>query len=304
MPHIPVLLTGETSPLFTFLSPQEGEKVLDATLGLGGHAQAFLGRIGAQGHLYGVDADALNLEEAGKRLAQVAGNVTCIQGNFRGIASMGLPMLDVIFADLGVSSPHFDDPSRGFTFRADAPLDLRFDRTQGQTAAALIATAPQEELKHIFQAFGEMRGSGRLASVLYHDVRHGKAIRTTAEFRALIERLYGFRAPSILPQAFQALRIAVNDELGALAEFLKAAPPLLAPGGRMGVISYHSLEDRMVKNAFRALCTTEKDDITGADTAAAPFILLTKKAVVPSAEEQKSNPRARSAKFRAIRRNE
>ncbi len=298
--HIPVLLDDHNRPLFDYLRPQGGERVLDATVGLGGHAKAFWNAVGSTGHTYCIDADIVNLQWAKECFPQDVQNVTFIHGNFRDIGRMGLPSMDIIFADLGVSSPHLDDPMRGFTFRDDAPLDLRFDHTKGTTAAVFLATSSEEELKRIFRDYGEMRGSGKLAHVLYRELHRGIGMQTTAQFRTVVERVYGYRAPSILPQAFQALRVAVNDELGALEELLDVAPALLKVGGRLGIISYHSLEDRMVKEAFRPLCTAEKDPLTGARVGEPAFVQCMKKPVIPSPEELERNPRSRSAKFRAM----
>lgn len=305
MNHIPVLgrrgISTENGGVFAILQPQKGESVLDATLGLGGHGEEFLRAIGLAGRLFGLDADAENLRAAEVRLRSVASQCTFVHGNFRSVASFGFPPLDVIFADLGLSSPHLDDPARGFTFREDAPLDLRFDRSRGKPASELLRAVDEEGLYRVLREYGELRESRRIAKALFSEARRGDAPQRTSELRAVIERLCGYRAPSILPQVFQALRIAVNDEIGALEDFLRDAPRLLKSGGRLGVISYHSLEDRRVKEAFRALTTPAKDERTGADVAPAPFRLLTRKPVAPSEAEIADNPRARSAKFRAIR---
>ncbi|MDD4318972.1 MAG: 16S rRNA (cytosine(1402)-N(4))-methyltransferase RsmH [Candidatus Peribacteraceae bacterium] len=295
---------GENSgslSVFDILQPQPGDAVLDATLGLGGHAEGFLRATVPDGRLFGVDADERNLDVARKRLEPFGDRCTFIKGNFRDIASCGLPPLDVIFADLGVSSPHFDDPERGFTFRDDAPLDMRYDRSKGETASELIAKASEEDLKHVFRSYGELQDAGRLARAVYGTARHA-GIARTADVRKVVETLFGYKADAMLPQVFQALRIWTNDELGALEQFLRDASGMLASGGRIGVISYHSLEDRMAKQAFRSLTTVTKDVLTGAPVGPATFELLTKKPVVPSQHEQSENPRSRSAKFRAMKR--
>jgi len=283
------------------LNPQAGETVLDCTVGLGGHAKAFLERIaclpkpwcrrGPKWQLIGVDADEMNLNVARKNLKEYK-NVELVQGNFRNIFSdtLSIPLhpsgmeYDIIFADLGLSSPHIDDPKRGFTYREDAPLDLRFDQSQGTRAAELIARISKEELANILFQFGELRESRRLA-----DYIRASDIQTTSNLKTCVEDAVGWRAKKLLPQVFQALRIAVNDELKALEVLLREGPKLLTSGGRMGIISYHSLEDRMVKQAFRSL-----DPST--------YQILTKKPICPSEEEVKHNPRSRSAKFRAIKR--
>lgn len=283
--HIPVLLRE----VLEILEPKEGEIVLDCTLGLGGHAKAFAEHIGKGGMLFGLDADKENLQEAQKNLPESA---KLFHANFRDLADLDISKCDVIFADLGLSSPHLDIPARGFTFRHDAPLDLRFDQTQGFTATELIASSSEEELTDFFRDFGEIRAAQKLARIVKKQQPD-----STHDLRACADEA-GMR--NILPQIFQALRIAVNDELGALKALLECAPTYLNTGGRFGVISYHSLEDRLVKRAFKALVTPEKDPVTGADVAPTTFRLLTKKPIVPSEEEVQKNPRARSAKFRAL----
>lgn len=288
--HIPVLHTT----VLTVLAPLPGETVLDVTLGLGGHAESFLEAIGPSGRLIGLDADARNLALAREHL-RGRGVMALHHLNFRDLASLHLPPVDVIFADLGLSSVHLDVPTRGFSFRVLGPLDLRFDAENGETATALIKRSTADELFEIFRTFGEFPGGARLGRMLA-----GADLATTGDLKAIVEKAFGYRAKSLLPQVFQALRIAVNDELGALHVLLEYAPSLLRSGGRMGVISYHSLEDRLVKQAFRARCTPVKHPVTGKALEDAPFRLLTRKTIVPDAVEIAQNPRARSAKFRAI----
>jgi len=291
--HVPVL----QKEVLSVLAPQEGETVLDVTLGLGGHAMAFLELLGKEGRLIGIDADEENLALGGERLASWSDQTQLLHGNFANLPDLDLPQVDILFADLGLSSPHVDDPQRGFTFRVDAPLDMRYDRSQGATAADLLASSSQQEIADVLFQFGEVKQSRKIALSI-----HKAPPKTTEELKHCIEDVCGRFAASILPQVFQALRIAVNDEMGALDALLTHGPMLLKPGGRMGVISYHSLEDRMVKQVFRILSTPEKDPQTGADSAPAAFELLTRKPTMPSDEEQAENPRSRSAKFRAIRR--
>lgn len=291
--HIPVLQTAALE----VLSPVEGETVLDVTIGLGGHAYAFLQAIGPSGHLLGLDADEMNLALANAKLEQFQGRVTLTQGNFLHIGSMELPPLDVLFADLGLSSPHIDDPARGFTFRVNAPLDMRYDRTRGRPVSELLDRRQTKDVAHWLKEYGQIPRSGPLA----HRIT-GKGITTTTQLKEAVEEIFGYKAPSVLPQVFQALRIAVNSEIEALEALLSVGPTLLKPGGRMGVISYHSLEDRLVKQTFVALTTGQKDDITGKISIPAGFELITRKALLPSEEEITKNPRSRSAKFRAIRR--
>ncbi len=279
--HVPVL-PGE---VLRVLSPERGERVLDATLGLGGHASAFL-EATVNGELVGLDADAVNLAEAAVHLHPFGKRIRLIHANFRDLTALALAPFDILFADLGLSSPHVDDPLRGFTFRAESPLDLRFDRSRGQTAAEFLEHASEDEIADVLWKFGELRQARTIAGAL---ARERTLLRTTADVWRCVERAVGWRAPSIIPQVFQALRIVVNDELGALEELLRTGPRLLRPGGRMGVISYHSLEDRLVKRAFRALAAPP-----------ARFILRTRRPVVATAQEIRANPRARSARLRAI----
>lgn len=320
MEHTSVLL----SEALELLDPKSGETVIDVTVGLGGHAQALLEEIGRKGKLIGMDADAGNLEEAAALLGRAtlslskrsesrglstrrplrrtprSRRVTLIHGNFRDIHAIlerctplrSVPQCDILFADLGLSSPHLDDPERGFSFRFDAPLDLRFDQTQGKSAADLLNDAKGEELLRMFREYGELPDARPIVrKILVRRKEHSLA-RTT-DLVTIAEESYGWRAQKLLPQIFQALRIAVNDELGALASLLDMGPFLLKPGGRMGVISYHSLEDRMVKERFRALST--------AGTVVRQYELLTPKPIKPTMEESKGNPRSRSARLRVLR---
>jgi 16S rRNA (cytosine1402-N4)-methyltransferase len=290
--HIPAL----AKEVIGLLGPKAGETVLDATLGLGGHALAFLERLGPSGKLIGLDADIKNLAFAAERLSAYAAQTDLRHANFGMIAELELPRVDILFADLGLSSPHVDDPSRGFTFRTDAPLDLRYDQSRGESAAELIRRSDEDDMRDIFRVYGELyKDAGKLSRML-----SGQSMSGTQELKLLIEKGFGFYSREILPQIFQALRIAVNDELQVLSRLLLHGPELLLPSGRMGILSYHSLEDRMVKQAFKALCEPKKDDVTGKIVEYAPFELLTKKAIQSSPEEAKSNPRARSVKFRAI----
>ncbi len=279
--------------------PKQGETVCDMTLGLGGHASDFLRAIGPNGKFFGIDADAENLEAARKNLSEFSSQIVLRQTNFRNIAELGLPPLDILFADLGLSSPHLDDPKRGFTHRESGPLDLRYDRKRGMGAAEFLEQSSEEEIARILYDFAELRGGGHLAAIIRKRV-DAKCMQTTEDLRAAAEEAFHWRAPKLLGQIFQAFRIAVNDELGSLEKLLTEGPRLLAPGGRMGVISYHSLEDRMVKQKFRELATPVKDPQTGAVVRSASFALLLKKPLKPSADEVARNPRSRSAIFRAI----
>lgn len=292
--HVPVL---ETTVL-QILAPKSGESVLDCTLGLAGHASAFLEATSPSGALTGLDADRRNLDASRERLTSYGDRARLIHANFRDVAALDLGAFDIVFADLGVSSPHFDDPERGFSFRTDGPLDLRYDRTSGRTAAELIEESDEEALVTLIHDYGEVHQHVRpLAKRLA-----GKRVDTTFALKAAVEEVFRYRAPSVLPRIFQALRIAVNDELGALESLLAAIPNLLKVGGRASILSYHSLEDRLTKRAFKALVEPTKDPLTGRAVDEPAFELLTKKALVPEDEEIADNPRSRSVKFRAVRR--
>lgn len=291
MQHEPVLL----QEVITLLAPKPGECICDVTLGLAGHASALLKPALPGATLIGLDADALNLKEAEKRLGGLPASLQLHHANFRDIVSVLQAPVDILFADLGVSSPHLDDPERGFSFRNEGPLDLRFDQTSGMSAAEWIAVSDEGVIARALQEWGELRGAGRIANAMIR-----RQPKTTKQLQECVEEALGWRAKAAMAQVFQAVRIAVNDEMQSLQALLAAGPRLLRPGGRFAVISYHSLEDRLTKQAFRALVTVQKDPHTGQDIETAMYRLLTKKAVVPSEEEIRRNPRARSAKLRVI----
>jgi len=286
MSHTPVLLRE----VIDLLDPKPGEVIIDATVGLGGHAHMFAEKVCSEGRVIGLEADEDNLKIAQNNLEKFDDCIELRHVNFRDIASLNLAEVDIVFADLGLSSPHLDDPSRGFTFREDAPLDMRYDRSEGITAVEMIESLKEEELADVFWKFGEIKSSRKLSRI----IKGLGDIDTTFKLKECIKN------KNILPQAFQALRIAVNNELGSLEVLLKEAPLMLRQGGRMGVISYHSLEDRMVKQAFRRLAEPETDPVTGQIVKEAVFKVLTKRPVVPSEEEVRTNSRSRSAKFRVI----
>ncbi len=297
--HIPVLIP-ETLDL---LAPQPGDIVLDCTLGLGGHSEAILKLIAVDGHLIGLDTDAENLASASRHLEPFENRVHIIHANFRDLPQC-LPeefrQFDLILADLGLSSPHIDSPERGFSFRTDSDLDMRFDQTRGMTAAMFIASTDRTMLRDTFNTYGEIPLAHRLTDALI-ERRKTNPIRRSKDLVDVAKRIYGHTAHDYLPQIFQALRIAVNDEITSLETLLREAPKLLKPGGRFAVISYHSLEDRMTKHAMKTLTTDTKDPITGAVSRKADFGILTPKPVVPTGQEVRDNPRSRSAKLRAIR---
>lgn len=292
--HVPVL----ASEVVETLNPQPGDRILDVTLGLAGHASLLLVAAQPGGTLVGLDADLDNLKLAKAHL-QTCTPAHCqlLHENFINVHNLNLGQFDIIFADLGVSSLHFDDATRGFSFRADGPLDMRLDRTSGSSAAELIASLTADELANILYEYGEIRQSRKLAAAILAALP-----TTTQELRAVCEEVFGYRAASFLPQVFQSLRVAVNQELAALQHLLHVAPTMLHPGGRLGIISFHSLEDRLVKQTFKALSTPEINDTTGAPLAPAPFDLVTKKALKPTDEEVERNPRSRSARLRVLKR--
>jgi 16S rRNA (cytosine1402-N4)-methyltransferase len=293
MQHSPALL----EEVMSVLMPAPGETVLDVTLGLAGHAAAFLSRIGTRGNFIGIDADPANLEEARQRIS--ARNTVLIHANFSSVGELSLPPCDIIFADLGLSSPHLDHPGRGFSFREDGPLDCRFDPATGRSAAELLSESPARRLEEIFRSYGEVSRPAALSNAIVTR-RKNAPIATTGDVVRIAESVYGWQARKVLPQIFQALRIAVNDELEVLQTFLTLAPGMLRSGGRLGIISYHSLEDRRVKQAFRTLTTGERHPTESMDISRAPFRLLTPEVVRPGPAEIAENPRSRSARFRAI----
>lgn len=293
--HIPALLPQTISAL----AIKPGGVYVDATYGGGGHSAAILEALDADGHLYGFDQD----EDAVRR-APAAGDprFTMVYSNFRFLHNFmdyyGVPAVDGVLADLGVSFHHFDDPSRGFSFRWEGALDMRMNRRGGRSAADLLATASAEELTHIFRLYGELRQAPRLAQAIVK-ARETAPVDTVEALRAVAEPLLNPRqTKKEMAQLFQALRIEVNDELGALRALLRQALKVLRPGGRLAIITYHSLEDRLVKNFMRTgdIDGREQKDFFGRSLA--PMRLLTAKPVVPDDAEIEANPRSRSAKLR------
>ncbi|HNP71052.1 MAG TPA: 16S rRNA (cytosine(1402)-N(4))-methyltransferase RsmH, partial [Kouleothrix sp.] len=248
------------------------------------------------GRLLGLDADPAALAAARARLAIYSGRTTLVHGNFREIGRLarehGFAAVDGILLDLGVSSYQLDTPERGFSFAADAPLDMRLDPTQGETAADLVNEMPEAELADLIFNYGEERGARRVAR-LVAEARRKRPITSTAELAGLVERALGGRHGKIHPatRTFQALRIAVNRELESLETALPQAIELLAPGGRIAVIAFHSLEDRIAKLFFRA-----ESGYGGSERN--QLAIVTKKPIVAAADEARSNPRSRSAKLR------
>lgn len=290
--HLPVLL----DEVLHWLRPRPGGRYLDATLGNGGHAAAILDASTPDGRLLGLDADPAAIDVARERLARFGERVVLVNASFRTLdalaAEHGFVPVDGIIMDLGLSSRQLDAGGRGFSFRRDEPLDMRFDPTRGESAADLLNRADEAEIADLLYQYGEERRSRRIARVVVRQ-RAARPFATTTDLVRAVEVAVGPRRGRLHPatRTFQALRIAVNDELGTLEDGLPAAARALAPGGRLAVISFHSLEDRRVKQFFRAGGTPE-----------APLAELTRKPLVPTAEELARNPRARSAKLRVAER--
>lgn len=307
--HVPVLLKESIDGLA--IKP-DGIYV-DVTFGGGGHSREILRRLGANGHLYSFDQDAdaeqnlMEPESDGSMRLVDDKRLTFVQSNFRWLTNWmryyDVDHIDGLLADLGVSSHHFDDADRGFSFRFDAPLDMRMNKRGGKTAADIVNNADEEELADIFYLYGELRQSRRIASAIIK-ARAQKPVLTTQDFITAVEPLFRReKEKKDMARLFQALRIEVNHEMTALKEMLTSATELLAEGGRLSVITYHSLEDRMVKNVMKtgnANGKMEEDPLYGKK--ASPYRLVNNKVITPSAEEQERNPRSRSAKLRVAER--
>ncbi|MGD9841172.1 MAG: 16S rRNA (cytosine(1402)-N(4))-methyltransferase RsmH [Candidatus Bipolaricaulis sp.] len=280
--HEPVLV----AEVVGFLAPAPEALIVDATVGTGGHAEALLAR-GAT--VIGIDQDPAALDRARERLRPYTDRVQLLPGNFRDLPALvpPVPRVDGVLFDLGASSLQFDSPERGFSFLADGPLGMRMDPTAPVTAADLVNRLPEAELARILWEYGEERYARRIARAIVQQ----RPLHTTTELARLVARLYPPGHHRIHPatRTFQALRIAVNDELGALEAGLAGAVRLLAPGGVLCVISFHSLEDRIVKHFLRREALTGRLEV------------LTKKPLRPGEDEVGRNPRARSAKLRAAR---
>lgn len=291
--HIPVLLEATVDGLGIV---PDGIYA-DVTFGGGGHSREILRRLGPNGHLYSFDQD----EDAERNIVSDE-RFTFVRSNFRYLKNWmryyGVERIDGLLADLGVSSHHLDDESRGFSFRFDAPLDMRMNKRAGTTAADIVNGYDEERLADVLYLYGELKTSRRIAAAIVK-ARGQKSIGTTGDLVALTEPLMPReRARKDMARLFQALRIEVNHEMDALREMLAAATELLAPGGRLSVITYHSLEDRIVKNfmkAGNAEGRVEQDFFGRAET---PLRPVGNKVTVPGREEQERNPRSRSAKLR------
>jgi len=298
------------SEILGFLDLQPDSVVIDATLGLGGHAEAVL-QTSADTRVIGIDQDQKALENATERLKSFGSRFQGVHSNFVEISSvadeLNITAVDAVIADLGVSSMQLDDAERGFSFRFDAPLDMRMDTSKGSTAAELLEELDQEEIANLIYRYGEERKSRRVARLIVERRDAGQPVRSTEELARLVERAVG-RSPKdkIHPatRTFQALRIAVNNELGILDGFIKDSIDLLKLNGTLSVITFHSLEDRIVKQAFQKLsgkcfCPPRIPKcVCGAEKRVE---ILTRKPVVPTEDEMSVNPRSRSAKLRVCR---
>jgi S-adenosyl-methyltransferase mraW len=299
--HIPVLLNESIDGL----NIQPGGIYVDVTMGGGGHSHEILKRLDADAHLYSFDQDA----DAEANLKQNHGDdllnderFTFVRSNFRYLKNWmryhGVEQIDGLLADLGVSSHHFDDESRGFSFRFESPLDMRMNKRSSKTAADIVNNYAEEALADIFYLYGELKNSRKIASLLVK-ARQEKKIETTGDFIAVVEPLFKReREKKDLAKLFQALRIEVNGEMSALKELLTSVVDILKPGGRLSVITYHSLEDRIVKNIMKAGNIEGKIEQDFFGRINTPFKLINNKVIVPTDEEQEQNPRSRSAKLR------
>jgi len=298
--HVPVMLRE----VIEYLDPRPGQVIVDCTVGAGGHARELLRAVGEGGRLIGIDRDAEVLEVARRSLEAVGGSFELHHAAFSGLDEVLPGPVDGLLIDHGVSSLQFDRAGRGFSFQAEGPLDMRMDQSRGITAAEAIRRLPRQDLARVLRDYGEERFAGRIARAIKEAQAAGR-LRTTADLAEAIRRAAPFCAAprraagrgaagrgGIDPatRTFQALRIYVNAELDELATLLGKLPGLLKPGGRAVVIGYHSLEDRIVKQAFRE------------QAARGLLEILTRKPVRPAADEVRSNRRSRSARLRAARR--
>lgn len=308
--HVPVLLKESVDGL----NIQSGGVYVDVTFGGGGHSSEILSRLDEQAHLYSFDQDAdaeqnvMCSEVGAERRFVDDSRFTFVRSNFRYLKNWmryyGVESIDGLLADLGVSSHHFDDESRGFSFRFDAQLDMRMNKRAGKTAADIVNDYDEEALANLFYLYGEIKQSRRLAAAVVK-ARSQQHIATTQDLLGILEPIFKReREKKDLAKVFQALRIEVNHEMDALKEMLKSATELLKPGGRLSVITYHSLEDRIAKNIMKTGNVEGKriQDFYG--RIETPFTLINNKVIVPSENEQQENPRSRSAKLRIAEKNE
>lgn len=299
--HQPVLYQS----IIEALRPESGKKYIDGTVGAGGHAAGILKHSSPNGLLLGLDLDPSAINLAGRNLQSYGSRVTLIQASYTTMAehvtSLGWGKVDGILIDLGVSSMQLDQPERGFSFRETAPLDMRFSPHNPLTAAVIVNEYPEEDINRIIWEYGEDRAARRIARAI---VNH-RPIQTTTELAMVVQGAAGGKYQQIHPatRTFQALRIAVNEELSGIEAVLPAAMRLLNSGGRFGVITFHSLEDRIVKTRFRLEsrdCICPPDQLICTCGHKASVKDITRKPIVPGDDEIKQNPRARSAKLRIV----
>lgn len=303
--HQPVM----PEEVIKYLHPQEGEAILDGTIGLAGHARIIAEHLSTTGTLLGIDQDKTALNLARKNLAFFQGRLILRHGNFRNLKKIleeeSIPLVDGILLDIGVSSLQLDLDERGFSYHKNAPLDMRMDSSQGLTAADIINNYSLEELTRIIREYGEERWAARIAEFIVEQ-RAKSRITTTEQLVAVIKAAIPASArrkgPHPARRTFQAIRIAVNEELEALIEGLESGLACLKPGGRIVVISFHSLEDRIVKRMFKAKaksCRCPANIPICQCSGKKEIRILTSRPVVPSEKERAKNPRSRSAKLRA-----
>ena len=291
--HVPVLLKESVDGM----NIQPDGTYVDVTFGGAGHSREILSRLGEGGRLLGFDQD----EDAERNIVNDP-HFIFVRSNFRYLQNFlryhDIEQVDAILADLGVSSHHFDDSERGFSFRFDGALDMRMNTRAGQTAADIVNNYTEEALADIFYLYGELKVARRLASLIVR-TRENKKIETIGDFLELVKPFTGKdKEKKFLAQAFQALRIEVNDEMCALKEMLQQTLQVLKPGGRLVVITYHSLEDRLVKNFLKTGNFEGKSEQDFFGNVQTPFRMVNNKVIVPSDEEIERNPRSRSAKLR------
>ncbi|ATV37845.1 16S rRNA (cytosine(1402)-N(4))-methyltransferase [Prevotella intermedia] len=298
--HVPVLLRESVDGL----NIHPDGIYVDVTFGGGGHSREILSRLSKKGHLYSFDQDVdaeQNTCEIGSK-GERPENFTFVRSNFRYLSNWlryyGVERIDGLLGDLGVSSHHFDDEQRGFSFRFDAPLDMRMNKRAGKTAADILREYDEEKLANMFYLYGELKNSRKIAATIVNS-RSTTPILTTKDFQAVVEPLFKReREKKEMAKLFQALRIEVNQEMAALKEMLNSASEVLKPGGRLSIITYHSLEDRIVKNMMKSGNIEGKVEQDFFGHINSPFKLINNKVIVPDENEQESNPRSRSAKLR------
>ena len=298
--HVPVLLKESVDGL----NMGDGNGCfVDVTFGGGGHSREIMSRLGNGGHLYGFDQDA-DAERNAEGFDE--GRFTFVRSNFRFLKNFmryhGVEQIDGLLADLGVSSHHFDDSDRGFSFRFDSKLDMRMNQRAVLTAATVVNTYDEKQLADVLYLYGELKQSRRIAAAMVK-ARQERAIETTGDLLEVVKPFFrSEREKKDMAKVFQALRIEVNHEMDALCEMLKGATQMLRPGGRLVVITYHSLEDRIVKNLMKTgnVEGVEEKDFFGRSNS--PFRLVNRQVIVPTDDEMERNPRSRSAKLRVAER--